>query len=312
MVAKSRRKTSPRAEKKQNWITKLSKEMKRQLREDIPAKESGPGNSSSQENTSESNCCVVLKKIPLKCDESDVRNRMKRFGTVKKVLLVRPKESATHSGTGFVYFKSSNSTNKVLQRSRENFRQSSESTAPFITLNGQKVQCHEVSAGTRENHTRDVRTHAGAHKDSRNLYLLLEGRIDETKNDVSQSDMTIRRSLYKENMKKLQNPNYHISTTRLKILNLPQAIDDKQIKQLFRRYGRLRQCKILRDRAGNSKGIAFVEFIEHSCALNALRQLNNNPSVWSRKNRPIVEFAIDDICVLQRRNQKSRDHVPPE
>ena len=42
-----------------------------------------------------------------------------------------------------------------------------------------------------------------------------------------------------------------------------------------------------------SRGIGFVEFEEHEHALAALRTLNNNPEVFGKARRPIVEFAVE-------------------
>ena len=43
-----------------------------------------------------------------------------------------------------------------------------------------------------------------------------------------------------------------------------------------------------------SRGIGFVEFEEHEHALAALRTLNNNPEIFGKARRPIVEFAVED------------------
>lgn len=55
----------------------------------------------------------------------------------------------------------------------------------------------------------------------------------------------------------------------------------------------IRQAKILLDEertgpdgAPRSKGIGFVEFGEHEHALCALRQLNNNPTAFTKVRRP--------------------------
>jgi len=67
------------------------------------------------------------------------------------------------------------------------------------------------------------------------------------------------------------------------------------------------QVKILRDPerldaegGPRSKGIGFVEFMDHSHALAAIRQLNNNPAPFGRERRPIVEFAIENAKVWGR------------
>jgi nucleolar protein 4 len=63
----------------------------------------------------------------------------------------------------------------------------------------------------------------------------------------------------------------------------------------------IKQVKVVRssDRldgsgVGRSKRYGFVEFGAHEHALAVLRALNNNPNVFSRDHRPIVEFALED------------------
>ncbi len=39
----------------------------------------------------------------------------------------------------------------------------------------------------------------------------------------------------------------------------------------------------------------FIEFDDHQYALSVLRKINNNPNIFGANNRPIVEFALDDV-----------------
>ncbi|KCV68301.1 hypothetical protein H696_05220 [Fonticula alba] len=82
----------------------------------------------------------------------------------------------------------------------------------------------------------------------------------------------------------------------------------------------IRQCKIVRERAGSggrpdpndsslgrSAGYGFAEFATHGDALAALRALNNHPTAFgpgSKSRRPIVEFAIEDVRVLKARTAR--------
>ena len=70
------------------------------------------------------------------------------------------------------------------------------------------------------------------------------------------------------------------------------------------------QVKIVRsddrvDASGRlrSRGFAFVEFVDHSDALHALRAINNNPMLFGAQRRPIVEFALENALALQKRQQ---------
>ena len=51
---------------------------------------------------------------------------------------------------------------------------------------------------------------------------------------------------------------------------------------------------------GQSKGYGFLEFTSHIHALGCLRRMNNNPDLFPGR-RPIVEFAIEDKNVLNKR-----------
>lgn len=59
---------------------------------------------------------------------------------------------------------------------------------------------------------------------------------------------------------------------------------------------------------GKSKGFGFVEYAEHRHALAALRQLNNNPSVFSAERRPIVEFSVENKMALNRKAYRVIKH----
>jgi len=53
-----------------------------------------------------------------------------------------------------------------------------------------------------------------------------------------------------------------------------------------------------------SKGFGFVEFQDHAHALAALRQLNNNPSYYGAAKRLTVEFALENVLILRKREER--------
>ena len=75
---------------------------------------------------------------------------------------------------------------------------------------------------------------------------------------------------------------------------------------------------------GRSKGYGFIEFTRHSDALVCLRWLNNNPTAFkvvsddegetatenpspTNRQRPIVEFAIENKMVVKRRAERQKN-----
>lgn len=71
------------------------------------------------------------------------------------------------------------------------------------------------------------------------------------------------------------------------------------------------QAKILNDSDGRSKGFGFLEFTCHEAALMALRWLNARPveakdETEIKKKRLLVEFAMDDMRKVLKREQKAQ------
>lgn len=95
---------------------------------------------------------------------------------------------------------------------------------------------------------------------------------------------------------------------------------DKKRKQQGK--GIVRQAKVVfedkegskvKDGAGRSRGYGFIEYVSHRNALAGLRWLNGHSvkGTGERGKRLIVEFAIENAQVVQRRNereQKVREH----
>ena len=137
---------------------------------------------------------------------------------------------------------------------------------------------------------------------------------------MSEGDRQKRERGEKDKKLKLASPNFIISPTRLSIRNVPYSWDEKRLKDMAvnavkrratKAVPRVKQVKILyeeqkkeADGKPRSKGLAFIEFDSHEHAMCALRELNNNPDVFVRDRRPIVEFAVDNVKVLKMRDAK--------
>lgn len=96
------------------------------------------------------------------------------------------------------------------------------------------------------------------------------------------------------------------------ICNIPTKWTETQIKTLClsqitsTENPEIKKMRLLKDptkidvetNGWKSRGICFVEFETHEMALDCLRNLNNNPTVFSQTARPIVEFAVEDVRAL--------------
>jgi nucleolar protein 4 len=164
--------------------------------------------------------------------------------------------------------------------------------------------------------------------DSRNLYLLREGHREAsgTEGAIRKESVSQRKALLDKN------PSLHLSLTRLAVRNVPRSVDAKRLKELARQAvvefgtevkagkrapltqqekhrdnvqekgGIVRQAKIVLEKDGSrSRGYGFIEYKSHRLALMGLRWLNGRS--FEGKSL-IVEFAIENVAVVKRREDK--------
>lgn len=67
------------------------------------------------------------------------------------------------------------------------------------------------------------------------------------------------------------------SKTNLIVNYLPQEMTDEEFEDLFKKFGEMKSCKIVRNRvSGYSYGFGFVDFQTHEQALKAITELNGH------------------------------------
>lgn len=70
--------------------------------------------------------------------------------------------------------------------------------------------------------------------------------------------------------------NNDVTTAKLHVGNLPFNVREREVGELFGKYGRLRYVKVMVDyKSGKSLGYGFVEYEERKDAEKAQQELNN-------------------------------------
>ena len=60
------------------------------------------------------------------------------------------------------------------------------------------------------------------------------------------------------------------------VTNISRAVKEEALKALFSEFGQVSSCKIIGDKyTGESKGFGFVEMVNETQALDAIRRLTN-------------------------------------
>ncbi|XP_022953093.1 RNA-binding protein 28 [Cucurbita moschata] len=258
---------------------------------------------------------VYIGNLPFDINNEEVKQRFSGFGEVLSFVPVLHQVTKRPRGTGFLKFKTADAATAAVSSANV-------ASGVGIFLKGRQLKVLNALDKKSANE-KELEKSKNDNLDHRNLNLAQEGIILEgtpAAEGVSASDMMKRQRLEKKRMTKLQSPNFHVSRTRLVIHNLPKSMKEKELQKLCieavtsratKQKPVIRQIKFLKDvKKGKvltknySCGVAFVEFSEHQHALVALRVLNNNPETFGPVNRPIVEFAVDNVQMLKLRKAK--------
>ncbi|XP_071930703.1 uncharacterized protein [Coffea arabica] len=309
----------------------LSKEMKddeslgisSKLSDTFIAPNTIPGNSGKNkqieknptERDNELQRTIFISNLPFDSSSEEVKQRLLAFGEVESFLPVLHHVTKRPRGTGFLKFKTSDGADAAVSAANA-------AAGLGIFLKGRQLKILKALDKKAAQDKVSEKTKK-EDRDHRNLYLAKEGLILEgtpAAEGVSVSDMSKRKMLQEKKMTKLKSPNFHVSRTRLAMYNLPKTMSEEELKQLCihavtsratKQKPVIRQIKILREskntnstRKNSSRGVGFVEFSEHQHALVALRVLNNNPETFGPEQRPIVEFAVDNVLTLRSRKDK--------
>lgn len=190
---------------------------------------------------------VFLHELAFDATEDDIKTALRPFGRMNLVILVKDKETGQSKGSAFVKFSKPeealacieafhNQRGSVLVKDRE---------------------CKADLAVTKER-VKDIQLMKSKEKfgkkaeDKRNLYLANEGLLIDSngnnknskikKNDdvkstvksnvvfLSQADIDKRRKAQMDKRKKLTNPLFFVSSTRISVRNLPKSMFDSDLK----------------------------------------------------------------------------------
>ncbi|XP_055627857.1 RNA-binding protein 28 [Toxorhynchites rutilus septentrionalis] len=255
---------------------------------------------------------VFLKNVPYDATDSDLKDIMSQFGIVEKVHINKERISGHSKGTAFVIFKLSDSAEMSLRQSYK------------IQVNNQFIEIVKALKKKEIREQESIKTDKTG-KDSRNLYLLKEGLImagSAAAQGVSKTDMAQRLRLEQRNSQVLKNLNRFVAKERLTIHNIPENYTNGDLHKMVQNNTGFKplECRVMRENcpsfgnpSGKSRGYGFLSFKKHEIALEVLRKLNNNPSIFGANNRPIVAFSIEDRNVhniKQQRLLKSRLNNP--
>jgi RNA recognition motif-containing protein len=276
---------------------------------------------------------LFVRQVPLDATAAELEALLEPYGRIKYCLLVRDPLTGLARGSAFVCFQERAAAERVMRDAAP--AHSSKSPMPLsleqapLQLHGRALHFCWALSRTEAAQVHQQRMNAAAleRHDRRNLYLALEGVIEQNHPaaaGLSAAELALRTKLEQSKRQKLlRNPHTVVSRTLLTVHNLPRSLNERQIKTLFAQAGRvsetgkaatIKQVRIAHERHGKQRACAyaFVEFAEHAAALTALRNLNNNPDALPAPHqgrRLVVQFAIEDERKVRLHTERRQQRV---
>ena len=211
---------------------------------------------------------LFVRNVPFDATEEDLSNLLSSNGQRRIVscrLVIDP-ISRHPRGSAFLQFASTDHAKECLDGS--------------FTLRGQQLQI-DLALGRNDlvkaKELRDQKSDEHRKKDQRNLALTQYGVILKLADlDGNENDLRKRQQLEDEKKRKLQNPSFFISPTRLTIHNLPVSIDDEKLRKIVLQTLKdndvaikdigLNECRVMKKmkEARKSLGKSMVRFFSLS------------------------------------------------
>ncbi|KAL7638722.1 UNVERIFIED_CONTAM: hypothetical protein RMT77_010255 [Armadillidium vulgare] len=250
---------------------------------------------------------IFIRNISFQSNEDEIREILSRFGNLKYVIFCKDSTTGKFRGTAFAQFVESSSCEKCLEAFEDPVYKDT-----FI-VGGRTLFLIPAVGRDEISKKKELKASEKEKTDKRNLYLAREGVVragTKPSIGVSKSDLNLRVNREMIKRKMLANFNIFVSPTRLFICNLPLELTDRELKEIFTKHSPkesvIKECRIMKnlfnfDANGKpiSKGHGFVAFTEHAHALEALRRVNNNPDIFRKDKRPVVEFSLENSAALK-------------
>lgn len=254
---------------------------------------------------------LFVRNLTFDTNQDQLREIMEEFGEVEYALICVDKMTEHSKGSGFVKFKTVEGANACLEAASN-----LEENEDKFFFDGRLIN---VQLAVSREKLQEKSTEADRARDKRNLYLVREGLIypdSLAAKDVSPEDLEKRMQLSAKKKALLENLHFFVAKNRLAVHNLPESFDDRQLLEMCAKAvgepvdtKAINFYKVMRtkDKSTNefkgSRGFGYVMFTTHRLALRCLRNLNNNPNVFSDHRRPIVEFSVENLNAIKKNKQ---------
>ena len=269
---------------------------------------------------------IFIRNLNFNTTEEKLKEFFIQFipeNSIEFCLIVKDKETNNSKGTAFIKLKEK-SYNKIMnlynESNKKNFSNLKELN-PF-ELEGRNLKLFDVKSkeeiknlskdkNKKETKRNKEYLYYGLSKESiKNCDLINE--INDIDNNKREKLIQIKKNNY------YQNPNYHVSLTRISLRNFDKNINENDIKNLlvnslnknkeivkkYKNIKKIKQIKILKDDEGKSKCVSFVECFNFELAKFIIDKLSGYKFNDKNNKGLIIDFSLDDFRKKNIREKK--------
>ncbi|KAL6258760.1 hypothetical protein P5V15_010708 [Pogonomyrmex californicus] len=255
--------------KKLSWMYRRKAKLKR-------TNKKSEGNVIDPADANGQNSRIIVRNLPFKATEEDIRKFYEPFGEIREINLLKHSDGNL-VGCGFVHFKHVADASKAIFNTNQK---------EFL---GRKIKCDWAISKSKfcEKLEKDF---AKDQEINKNETQLSQDAQEESNDDSTQKKITKEKDiLKKQKRRKFQKMKKQKKRARIVIRNLAFQVTEDHLKKHFSQYGEIEEIKILTGPNGKSTGVAFLQFNIVQSAAKAIHYANMQPLL---KRAMIVDWAI--------------------
>ena len=238
------------------------------------------------------------------------------------VVICKDKATGTSKGSAFIKFKTKSSYDKIMKMYEDSKSKLNELN-PF-ELDGRNLIL--LPALNREG-IKSIKEEKEKKDEKRNKGFLYYGLSNESIeqcdlfDDITDTDKLKRERLIEIKKNNFyNNPNFHVSRTRLAIRNFEKNVDENDIKKTltdavsknkdinekYKNKKLFKQIKLLKEDDDKSKCVAFAECCDFDLGMFIIKTLSGYKIVKGKQTKKglIIDFSLDDYRKRVQRERK--------
>lgn len=243
---------------------------------------------------------IIVRNLPFKATEEDIRRLYEPFGTIEEINLLRHPDGKL-VGCGFIQFqRPQDAARAIFNTNKKEFLGRAINSSWAIP---KSKFCEKLEGSLTQTTEADV---------VENASTPVVATDDTEKNALKK-----QKSIEKRQQRKIQKEKSQKKRARIIIRNLAFEATEQDLREHFSKYGPIEDIEILKKEDGQRVGCAFIQFGLVQSAAKAIHYANLNLLLnrsivvdWAVPKRKFCEQSdnTDDINVVQVKEEKLSDN----